>query len=83
MTAEADPLMPDSENMRTYISSSGDAVSKAASKELNRIHQHVEDNLSTIGEEEGSTRLVLQCSAVQSRHIHGRLMCSLDPGRQR
>ena len=51
-SSEADPLMPDSENMRTYIAASGtDAASKALSKELNRIHQSVEDNLSTIGEQ--------------------------------
>ena len=43
--------MPDSENMRTFITSTGmDAVSKALSKELNRTHQRVEDNLSSIGE---------------------------------
>ena len=43
--------MPDSENMRTYIAAANtDAASKALSKELNRIHQRVEDNLSTIGE---------------------------------
>lgn len=54
---EADPLMPDSENMRTYIAaSSTDAASKALSKELNRIHQRVEDNLSTIGNDERRTR---------------------------
>jgi hypothetical protein len=51
MFLEANPFMPDSENMRTYIASSGtDAASKALSKELNRIHQRVEDNLSSIGE---------------------------------
>lgn len=50
LLAEADPLMPDSENMRTFITSTSmDASSKALSKELNRTHQRVEDNLSSIG----------------------------------